>query len=221
MKKFLAVLLALCMIMGSIVIVSAEETAAEHPTESNKIRVDMEGFGGGEYAATPEGGSLVKTIGAGKHGVGDPQFSWNGKKNDNFDAVSYDISGMESMVVEMYVSHPEYFNGKTFEMEIGSDGGPDGEENAYVDNFSQYAEGGELKEGWNTVTIPMSKWAAGSADLTRMNDMRWFNRADQTGDIEIPEGVIVQWNIGSTEVVTAPTPPGTGVIASTMGSTSS
>ena len=98
MKKFLAMLLALCMIMGSIVIVSAEETEAEHPTESNKIRVDVEGFDGGEYAATPEGGSLVKTIGAGKHGVGDPQFSWNGKKNDNFDHANTTINNINTVI---------------------------------------------------------------------------------------------------------------------------
>ncbi|MBQ7337153.1 MAG: hypothetical protein IJW40_01730 [Clostridia bacterium] len=208
MKKFLAMLLALCMILSCMtLVVAAEETddaAAEgetRPTESNTIRIEAEKFNGGTFVASPEGGVLTKTLAPNKYGVGGVLFSWNGNETDTHEAIAYDITGAANLVVEMYVSHPDYLNGKTFEMEIGSDGKPDNEENAYVAAFSQYAEGGALVEGWNTITIPMTNWASGTADLTRMNDLRWFNRADQDGEIEIPEGVIADMNIGSIKFV--------------------
>ena len=72
MKKFLAMLMALCMIMSCMTIVTFAEDAAEEKPETTRIKIDAGDFSGGNLVETPDE-MMVSTI-TGKVG------SYNGSK---------------------------------------------------------------------------------------------------------------------------------------------
>ena len=76
MKKFLAMLLALCMIMGSIVIVSAEEGEVVEHVENEIVLDAVQGGGSGDYLEN-SGAIIDREMGAGTKGIAQCwYFSW-------------------------------------------------------------------------------------------------------------------------------------------------
>ena len=189
MKKFLAMLLAICMILSSMVLaVSAE--GEEHPEESAKIEYDaIKGDGNtGEY--TENGGATVtREMGAGEYTVAQAlYFAWfaNDAAKD-VEVPTFDITGMDYLEFEIYVSHPDYLVGVPVCFELTSGGTCDKEEDSFIKNADEWMldkDGNYIKAGWNTVRVPLSLFPAAGADRTRINCFRMFNN----GKVNVAEG---------------------------------
>ena len=182
MKKFLAMLLALCMILSSMIIVVSAE-GEEHPEESTKIQYDAIKAAGNSGEHTENGGvTVTREMGEGEYNIAAAlYFAWfaNEAKKD-VEVPTFDITGMDFVEFELYVSHPDYLVGIPVCFELTSGGTCDKEEDSFIKNADEWMkdkDGNYLKEGWNTVRVPLSLFPTAGADRTRINCFRMFNNA--------------------------------------------
>ncbi len=146
MKKLLAILLVLCMLISSVVVVSAEDVADFTKTVKKKAEFT---FTAGQ-AVTP--GAIM--------------FTPNFKDGDNVNIKNY-----KYVDVAIYAYNPEALANVTMAYEMTSSGQPDVEENCYTFKFSEMA----LANGWNVVRFPMGKWLTGPANVEKINFFRFFS----------------------------------------------
>ncbi len=185
MKKILAMLLALCMIMSCMtLVVSAAEGEEEHV--QNEIVIDAPAGDGNSGEHVENTGVLVsREITAGdegkKLGVAEiAHFNWY-SKDAKIDDLSFDITGMEYVEFELYVSRADALTGVPFCFELTSGGICDKEEDSFIEATEAWMmdkDGNALKDGWNTIRVPLSKFPAASADRTRINCFRIFNNGE-------------------------------------------
>ena len=183
MKKFLAMLLALCMIMGSIVIVSAEESEVVEHVENEIVLDAIKGDGNsGEYLEN-SGAIIDREMGAGTKGIAQCwYFSWfanDAKKG--VEVPTYDITGMDYVEFEVYVSRADAMVGVPICFELTSGGTCDVQEDAFIKNADEWLldkDGNYIKDGWNTVRVPLSLFPQAGADRTRINCFRMFNNGN-------------------------------------------
>ena len=91
-----------------------------------------------------------------------------------------DISGMNYLVFELYITDGAAIKSKQTFIELTSSGTSDVQESA------MQFHAGALADGWNTIVIPVSDFTeetGGKLDPTRLNYIRWFNNAT----INVPE----------------------------------
>jgi hypothetical protein len=108
-------------------------------------------------------------------------FAWfaNEAKKD-VEVPTFDITGMDFVEFELYVSHPDYLVGIPVCFELTSGGTCDKEEDAFIKNADEWMkdkDGNYIKAGWNTIRVPLSLFPAAGADRTRINCFRMFNNA--------------------------------------------
>ncbi|MBQ7337282.1 MAG: hypothetical protein IJW40_02385 [Clostridia bacterium] len=173
MKKFLAIALTLCMLITSVVFVSAEETAEYGVVDSVVVNNCDEGlyFIGG--AADTE----LKMEGAGSHkysfAAGDVAHA--GVMIQLALDTPVDATGMNRYAFDLYVSSAEAIKDLPFCIELTSAGTYDKEELQTIVTLSSLTEEKALVDGWNTITISIE--GATGCDFTRFNFMRLFSNA--------------------------------------------
>ena len=84
----------------------------------------------------------------------------------------HDISGMNILAFDLYISHVEKVQDATFELEIGSAGKADLSEKKITTSLKGMM-GGALKDGWNHFEIPLSYFSDSSKDDSRMDMKAW------------------------------------------------
>ena len=178
MKKFLAVLLALCMIMGSVIIVSAEGEVEEHV--STKIVLDAIEGDGNSGDHVENGGVLIdREMGAGEYTVAQAlYFSWfaNDAAKD-VEVPTFDITGMDFVEFELYVSHPDYLVGIPVCFELTSGGTCDKEEDAFIKNADEWMQDKDGK--WLNEPQPFGHHARDSARYGMITYLTQYATAGQ------------------------------------------
>ena len=100
--------------------------------------------------------------------------------------LQYSIKEMDYVEFEVYFSHPALLKNIPFCFELTSSGTCDVEEDSILVTWSELAE---LKEGWNTVRIPLSAFPERGCDRTRFNFLRIFSNEA----FSLPEGVKLEY----------------------------
>lgn len=105
---------------------------------------------------------------------------WNGA------STTHSIQNMDYVEYEVYFSHPELVKDIPFCFELTSSGTCDVEEDGIVTTWGNLAD---LKQGWNTIRIPLSSYGATGCDRTRFNYLRIFNNQA----FSLPNGVLLEY----------------------------
>ena len=100
--------------------------------------------------------------------------------------LSYSIQDMDYIEFDVYFSHPALVKDIQFCFELTSSGTCDVEEDGILSSWGALAD---LKEGWNTVRIPLSAFTSGHCDRTRFNFLRIFSNQA----FALPEGVKLEY----------------------------
>ena len=173
------------MIMGSIVIVAAEESeVVEH--KENKIVLDaIKGDGNSGEHMENTGVMINREMGAGDYNVASfLYFAWfaNSASKD-VEVPTYDITGMDYLEFDLYVSRADALVGVPVCFELTSGGTCDVQEDSFIKNADEWMldkDGNFIKDGWNTVRVPLSMFPNAGADRTRINCFRMFNNGKAT-----------------------------------------
>lgn len=148
--------------------------------------IDPSGYGVVTYTYT---GHLYAS-GGWRHPDGNGKTPTNGIKiiynASKTDTKSYDITGMDVLAFEFYVSDVSLVNSAAFQMEIGSAAKADAQEN----NLESSLNGmmcTTLKNGWNHVEIPLTMFSQASGDdKLPMNYQGWnFLRLYNMSEIDL------------------------------------
>ena len=169
MKKFLCVFLTLTTLLSSMVFVvsAAEESDVDviwiSDGDSTINNAGFAGYAGIDKEDKTQGeGSILSKHTTGTYGAGGFMWQWK------FDPAK-DISNATHLCVDIYISDPGVLSGN-LQLELTSSGRADAQEHMY--------DGITLKQGWNTIEIPMAAFAATDAsglDFTAFNYLRLFN----------------------------------------------
>ncbi len=111
---------------------------------------------------------------------------------------AYDITEMEYLRLELYVSDPAAFNGKRYVVELTAGGTHDNKEANAAGSFDALA-GKELVAGWNSIEIPMSKFtgtAGGGLDKGSCNFLRMYYDDPNTTGYTAADLVVAVRKIG-------------------------
>ncbi len=90
----------------------------------------------------------------------------------------YDVSDMDFIVFDIYVTDKVLVSATEFCLELTSSGMPDEQENEYVGCF------GGLGDGWNTVVVRLGSFQVKEMDKTSFNYFRLFNTNPISSDEE-------------------------------------
>ena len=86
-----------------------------------------------------------------------------------------DTTGTDTFTFDFYISNAEAIKNATINLELTSGGQPDKEEANYVNQSLDTLVEGGVKNGWNTVVLPLAKMGdKDKADWTRINCFRMF-----------------------------------------------
>ena len=201
MKKLLAIVLTLTLMLSGMVMgVAAEDTLLSAPvdgaaeeitiTKCEDISgwVDYTGEGLPAFELTTEldaeGASAIMWKYTGvvhsNGGWNRPEGATGVKINWKDPEGAYDISGMNYLVMDLYVSHPDLIAGVRFDVELTSSGRPDKLENSAQKTLPALA-GTTLLEGWNHLEIPLTGFDVGKGtdqlplEPTAWNFIRMYN----------------------------------------------
>lgn len=174
MRKFATVLLAMLMLLACVVI----SAGAEKPEELEIMEIsacdDITQWDRAKLDDTLNNGdTCVSYHYASIPGTGTIQVRF---APDN----SYDISEMDYLVMDLYVSDAASFGAATIMLELSSSGTWDDCEVAYQSSGKGLF--GNLEDGWNRVKLDldMSVGTTGVFDPTAWNFMRFYNRGAAT-----------------------------------------
>ena len=184
MKKFLAMFLALCMLLSCVVVVSAaeDEEAVETVT---KITASDEGWDDKGVPTAADAPESSISYGKGQKGIGALQINFAAKGTA---IEKYDISGMEALEFDLWVSNASLLDGIEFFYELTSGGTCDVKEDQMgPKTLGSWTADGALKDGWNHLTIPLSSWPTGGCDRTALNFIRFFNQTEADFGEEVLE----------------------------------
>jgi len=98
--------------------------------------------------------------------------------NPDMQGKSYDVSDMDFIVFDIYVTDKLLVARTEFCLELGSAGMPDEQEHEYIGCF------GGLGDGWNTVVVRLGSFQSKNMDLTCFNYFRLYNTSPTTSDKE-------------------------------------
>ncbi|MBQ7337283.1 MAG: hypothetical protein IJW40_02390 [Clostridia bacterium] len=176
MKKFLAIALTLCMMLTSVVFVSAEETAEYGLTKTiaidncddTTIWAETNGGVTVDTEDKKEGSGAISYVKSGEQGVGGFQLKMNLTKREDAAAQAINVEGVNRLAFEVYVSDASVINEKNFFIELTSAAKPDNEES------SKQFKWKTLVNGWNTYYVDLES-LPGTCDWTRFNFIRIFN----------------------------------------------
>lgn len=181
MKKILSILLAVLMLASCLVVtVGAAETAPERLiVTKNDLATGWSGCFQLDAAIDGSDSCISYTATANVTGVGAFKAEFKAPQ-------TYDISNMQCIAFDLYVSDAAVFNAAPLCIEISSAGTCDHQEIAVTSAAGGVMPG--LKDGWNTVKINIgsltSKTVGANADLagdfdpTKWNYFRMFNAGE-------------------------------------------
>ncbi len=200
MKKAVAIVLSLLMMLTLVLTVSADyETWTDDETDISYLQVfncDTNPNGTNSYTVDKEDaqegqGCLVLQVG-------------DGKVNEMLPAEPIDGTDYDTLEFDMYVSDLAIFDlfygaGKNSGFEITSSGTCDYQEISWIlADIRDYNQGGEWVEGWNHVVLPFNtatireagttagkEHLTGQLDPSNINYFRFFMVNDNAGDIVI------------------------------------
>ncbi len=182
MKKWLIYGVIVCLLLSALpMAVSAQENGE---IALPPIRLEGTAFSSGALVATPA--QLMLSSWTGELGVGSMQFYWmSHMASDRAACPVYDLSDMDYIELEVFISDVALLRGVPFVFELTSSGICDIEEDSFVAAWDTLAE---MQDGWNTVRIPLSTYPRVGADRTRINALRIFCN----GSVTVPAGQELQ-----------------------------
>ncbi len=182
MRKLLSVLLAVLMLASCMTVVAyADETAAPERLIVTKLDLATGWSGSFQLDGGIDGGDscIAYTATANVTGVGAFKAEYKATQ-------TYDISEMQYLSFDLYVSNAQIFNAAPLCIELSSSGRCDHQEIAVTSAAGGLMPG--LKDGWNEIKINIdsltSKTAgadpelSGPFDSTKWNYFRMFNSAE-------------------------------------------
>lgn len=174
MKKLLALLLSLCLLVTSTVCVAAAAQKDDRPVaHTTEIAAPKGPESSGEYVDTPDA-ELVMQQDVGTWGLAHAiYFYWfSNQAAPGVTPPVYDITGMDYFTFDLYVSDADALRGVQLGFELTSGGTCDMQEDSFFASLDEFTT---LQDGWNTVRIPLSVFPRGGADRSRINCFRIFN----------------------------------------------
>ena len=174
MKKLLALLLSLCLLVTSTVCVAAAAQKDDRPVaHTTEIAAPKGPESTGEYVDTPDA-ELVMQQDVGTWGLAHAiYFYWfSNQAAPGVTPPVFDITGMDYFTFDLYVSDADALRGVQLGFELTSGGTCDMQEDFFLTSLDKFTT---LQDGWNTVRIPLSVFPSGDADRSRINCFRIFN----------------------------------------------
>lgn len=175
MKKLVVLALAALMLLSCMVFVSADSPKRERITDGSTLSGWSNDSGAYDVTGIPEpaldetlddypvvsftyvgevyaNGGYSKPEGVEKtNGV---KIAYAVKKDETTEVESYDLTGMNYLIFDMYISDASVLENKIFWIELTSKGGPDHEERGYKKPI-QELKGSALVDGWNTFELAL------------------------------------------------------------------
>ncbi|MBE6620326.1 MAG: hypothetical protein E7625_03055 [Ruminococcaceae bacterium] len=206
MKKFLAALLAVLMVLSTcatiVVSVAAEDAGSNEKAEEHRITMSdadatIDGWlSGTANAVLPKvnadsKGCIAWVFAPGKINAAHLSARFTAEKTDT---TSYDITKYTHCVFDFYVSDADLLNkdnaaGVQFCFELTSSGTYDQEETGATFFIDAWLEG-DLQDGWNQIKVPLDALTSSVTDPfdpTRWNFVRMFNNVE----LVVSEGLTV------------------------------
>ena len=169
MKKTLALILAVLMVLPMMMFTAAAEGTEETSTKVNFVPVVLQGDM--DAALTnwigDWGSQVVLTYDATEKAA---VRSWEGKQTEagwikfgyKFDSRPVDVTKMAAICFDLYISDVDAMkvNSGGWELELRSPSGNDDNEYRFSQKNLATVYGGELQNGWNHFEIPLSMFSA-------------------------------------------------------------
>lgn len=194
MKKLFAVMLAALMLLSCMIVAPAAEEGNTRVIITDCSVID--GWAGEPQSGVPDAemnteldeypvvsftytGEIYNEGGWKNPVLGDGKTPTNGVKIHYRPAATetkeYDLTGMNYMVFDLYVSDPEPVKNVTFWLELTSSGRSDVEERCWKQTLAQY-KGAPIEAGWNHIELDMSSSRSDyDFNITKWNFLRIFN----------------------------------------------
>ena len=145
--------------------------ALPHQVQLPEVNKKADGWNWGASLNASQGSfSVSTTIAAGNAALGNAAINGYYMVTEGVDT-----TGTDTFTFDFYISNAEAIKNADINLEITSGGQPDKEEANYVSKRLDTLVEGGVKDGWNTVVLPLSQMGdKDKADWTRINCFRLF-----------------------------------------------
>ncbi|MBO5897809.1 MAG: hypothetical protein J6R04_02235, partial [Clostridia bacterium] len=209
MKKGLSLLLSILMLLSSLVLPTAAETASDASSDTLTIIPvsDMDSADGWSGSAVLDTTNPYQ--GSGSLATSFTTVSEAGDIKFQYDLASspYDTTGMAYVYFDLYLSDADVFLGHNFELELRSPNGNDSHERRIQQTLADFIIG-TPKDGWNRARVAIADMkAAGLVTASSWCYLRFFNSSDTTIGTESVTSTIKMDNVFFSSASVDPSTP--------------